>query len=419
MICLQTASPTRNAKRRSPDLSRQSSVAGHRYQNLNQIKQTMKTTRPILPLLATSLFVAWAAQPVWAEQAPAFELTKIAEADNTTVYLWPAAALNNRGQVGYSLVRLDDFSTTIAVADRRASATVLTLPQGQPAGVSALNDSGRLGLLIEEYDMNTLEIVRYRFAVGERGWLNTVADVPAPPQGFAPYIAEASINNGGVTAFTVIDVVEDIRSTLYAGRVTPLAVIAQGTSEGDGNPIRLALNNSNAVAYWKWEGSGVSDPAVFVWQSGATTRRIDSSVFLPEETSGFGIREFRGLAMNDHGAIAVGTGRRIVRWDQGTLTTIAQAKEGFLVGYAGKMNNGGQVTFSGAEDPDGDGTAPGALYVGGDSKIQRILGAQDTLWGKTVDFVLTDGEINERGQVVFPVQFTDGSSAIVLATPAK
>jgi len=165
----------------------------------------------------------------------------------------------------------------------------------------------------------------------------------------------------------------------------------------------------------------------YLWQDNASSRVFDPNSQPGEFSRNLSAAPF---ALNDFGSVAVRTlafatfalpdgtlvdrivTNRIVRVDGGVVTTIAQRTDNFRPATGFSMNNAGEVGFL-ANDAQG----AAAIYVGDGVTTRRILGTADTLAGRLVVRPAVPVLINERGQLAFVVNFTDGGRALVLATP--
>ena len=379
----------------------------------------MKTTNHILTL--ASLVTLVAASAAHAAE-PAAEHRFITIADGSTMEVPIAGALNNLGQVAYITYRLEDFSpTAIRIGNGRTTTDILIPPGNASVEIGGLNDWGLLGLGILEFDPSTYDLIRSQAIVARRHQFTVLAETQ-------PYIdrmmvGAPAVDNRGTAAFQ-LDRSELYQNSILTGRGAPFTIAAEA------GPTQWvygrAINNRNTVAYWK-QGEDSADglSGLYLWRNGMADRVFDAGS-QPGEAAGPGI--FHSFALNDLDSVAVETfvrrcppvgipgfctlaNSRILRLNQGVITTIATSTETFFPSGPVQLNNRGEVMFQGSDDQGNS-----AVYVGDGVRTRRVLGSGDMLLDRTVVFVTGHG-LNIRGQVALTVQFSDDSSAVILATP--
>lgn len=271
-----------------------------------------------------------------------------------------------------------------------------------------------------------------------------------------------SINDAGMVAFLHKPASRtEGAADLIAGNGISSQVLVDGEHQRAEPP---SINNLGQVAYGRHNPSGV-----FVNDGGRIVQIATSSGSIT------GVINSR-VSLNDHGDVAFSTrigGRTpaIVLGDGVNLRVIAEASGELMSFYPPAINNAGQVIFYAGKpvDPndrtryepviaisDGrrtdvvadsseklfvygqavainnhgnyvfsamvrgsDDEGPG-IYVGLDSKADKVISPGDSVAGRTVKAVrLGWSAINDAGQIVFKGEFADGTRAIVVANPAK
>ena len=248
------------------------------------------------------------------------------------------------------------------------------------------------------------------------GQLNTLI---TDRQGFSSFDGRPSINDAGQIAFRAQD--------SSVGNPFGEQVIVRGTGgvfdiiESPGGPFELVvgptkITNDGDVIYFGRIGSN-NVALVREDANGEQTIIAETGVDIP----GIGrLRSFRqDIAVNENGDIvfsAAGfsqTPDAIYLFRDGVLTKVRE-ESGLFTSIAGpSINNLGDISFFNANS---DGTSS-LQFMSFDGQIGTILSSGDTLDGLVVRFITASANaINDDRNVVFSVQFEDGSSALYSAS---
>jgi hypothetical protein len=205
-------------------------------------------------------------------------------------------------------------------------------------------------------------------AVGGGGPLTYIADVS---DGFSA-VSEPVLNDSGKAVF--LGQSHDTGDTaIYVGDGGPLTtIVAKGNSINGGPPIALVgnrptINDLDQVAFMATDMMGVS--TLYMTGAGGIATVADTAGPFAEYHNAFGSRP--------------------------------------------AINNNGDIVFFAALDGGGNGA-----FTGPDAVNDRILGAGDVLFGRTVaDVVFGPAALNDRGQFVMQILMETGPALIVRADP--
>jgi hypothetical protein len=192
---------------------------------------------------------------------------------------------------------------------------------------------------------------------------------------------------------------------VYANTSTVNGMIFHGSDYNRG-PSSPEINNDGLVAFAGNTSSVGATEEMFTYMNGQVTK-IDST---PAPVI---VNHMGPPGLNDNGEIAY------VRQMSDNQFDLVLFKDGHptvlpVVGAIDtlvQINNAEEITFYG-RNPDGSYGV--RTYLNGDT--HDVLGFGDNIFGRKCTYVLA-WDINERGQMALTVDFTDGSSAVLIATP--
>lgn len=253
----------------------------------------------------------------------------------------------------------------------------------------SLNDFGQTAY-VDSADGNV-------YRAGPLGHRTLIAQPEEDPE-FSFY--NPSINDRGTVAY-MAQLDEDGNTAVFLGRGGEETVIShaeEGPLDYHSPPV---INNRDEVAFSAYDTTTLSG-GVYVFRRGTITRLYASG---------------SDPVLNDRGVVAftrfgsIPGSSTVLRGNGGPLTTIADSTGPFVSVFATDINDAGLVAFRAGLLSGGQ-----AVYVGDGRRLQRVAGTGDVVLGKTITAV-SGGSINQRGQVALDARFSDGTSAILRATP--
>ena len=279
------------------------------------------------------------------------------------------------------------------------------------------------------------------------GSLTTI--VPDGNDQFAAF-GTPSINDAGVVAFIGVD--DSSAFGAYSGSGGALNTIV--ASNGLATPFdRPAINNSNAVAYVA-EDFSIGGAGIFVRDGGSTTTVANASgkfryftrpqinnagdvaftadhdainttgvyfrskggplVTIVEGFSAFTVSAYPSI--NDAGTVAFvrasqqhGVG--VFTWNQGNLENVVDTLGPYYrFGDAVDINNEGTLVFQAYLDNYKFG-----IYSGADPLADKVVEIGDVMFGRTVSYLSSIPQINDRGDILFTYRLDDSTFGIALA----
>jgi hypothetical protein len=175
-----------------------------------------------------------------------------------------------------------------------------------------------------------------------------------------------------------------------------------------------------------WPGNGIEQPAT-VNDSGTVAFSMplvggNGEIYTGDGSSPASRPGLYGTdpSINNAGRIAYvfrGAGEQAVMLSgpEGRPVRIAGTTDGTFLARP-TVNANGEVGFTAFGTPS-DSQLDG-VYVGDGSRLDRVLGPGDTLFGGTVrDLILEDGNLIDSGQLLITYLLTDGTIGLTVATP--
>ena len=341
--------------------------------------------------------------------AGAHTFTKIADTlDGAISQISDAPEINSHGLLVFP-VRLTTGGGAILAGDGQSLITIVssaTTPEFGGFAEAVINDSGTVAFIALDQNGSAVGI----FA-SDGGALTPIAD------SVTWGIGALAINNAGTVAWV------GASARVLAWNAGSVSVIAD-LSDGFGNFSDPALiNNTGAIAFLAGAPPGTRFPsgasdAIFVHDSSGIRMIFDNASAVSQGQGGF-----RGgiSAMNDASRVLF---RYMVSPDlsglfvaDGNSTTLVVDETGSfgLVSESASLNDLDQVAFVAERRDQQEG---GGFYVGPDAEMDKVIAPGDALLGRTVLSVGgTKRALNDRGQIAFLVDFTDGSQAVIRADP--
>lgn len=317
-----------------------------------------------------------------------------------TISAFPA--LNDLGSVAFSpaarTIFVSDGTTSRTIAS--SSSTTVVADQNLFSALVAINNSGTVA-----FPGSTLQ------SGGGRGLITGNGTT-------ASLVAELTETGGTFTS------IKDIPSLNNSGRIaveastnaSPLSHFSIFQIPAGGAPVETAVQGSVAaindfgdVAYFDMSQFR------FVFRDSQGIHTILNNTFVASV-----------FDMNNQGKVIFHpTPTTLYVGDKNSVSPVNTSAFGVLgLGLSSSngdpalaINDSGSIVF-GAGMANGQGGYNTVIFTGPDPTINRLVGAGDVIAGKTLQQVLFGREgFNNRGQLAFYGRFTDGSQAIILATP--
>jgi hypothetical protein len=189
-----------------------------------------------------------------------------------------------------------------------------------------------------------------------------------------------------------------------------IATLSLSTGPLHGTPFSVAANDAGDIVFRAQRDAG--GQGLYSIVNGVLTELV------AEATSQFFLLGSPNI--DDNGVITFfsyldggGLGNGMYRIENGVLSTIADSTGPFAFFGGPTAVNDDEIAFFATMDAGWTG-----IFTGGDPVNDLVIRTGDTLFGRTVSQLdLWENGLNESGQLAFRAGFTDGSSAIVLATP--
>ena len=368
--------------------------------------------RPIVALFVVSSI---------ARAQSTYTFTPIADTATTGFSGFSDVVLNERGDLAF--VGLSgDFQTGGAAVyvGRGGELTVIATNfryRDVHLGARALNDAGQVAFAVSRVRSRDYDS---RVFVGSGGALTLIAreaGIACDAAGncsaigyFGPSITPV----GRAVFFREIDTSDDQFRAFLTGTGGRLRSVADSQTGSlvylDASPD---VNSANQVAFYALDVDAGND-GIFLADRNGVRRMYDARgeqehpILVPTDPS-----------LNRGGSIAFvkrgdfGRPICVLRGDGPELTTIAERVDPFIgFGDRVSLNDLGEVAFTGFTDATATGLT---IYVGDGARVERVIGAGDTLFGRVVETWGSQISVNDRGQVAFRVVFTDDSEAVVRA----
>ena len=301
-------------------------------------------------------------------------LTTVLHADEDNMQdIWGYKSINNSGAVAVQLEYLQN-NTVIEIRQNGSKTTVVSTETTDftHLGDPQINDDGLVSFWGQEWRTN-VGVYQGIYTGNGNASIATVIDYTAGTD-FYRFAEATSINNSGEVAFAAK--ADGGEYKLYKSDGTTLTYIAgpggQFEQTGGNDGQSFALNNNGEVVFQGFSMDGVwSLTGMFSSNGAGATQKV--------------------LANTD-----------------GTTPFM------FVLSYPA-MNDAGNFVFMGLLEGISSG---GGVYAGTDPQAHKVLEAGDMLDGKEVSTVSVGRHsINNHGQIVFHVSFTDASQAIFRADP--
>ena len=189
-----------------------------------------------------------------------------------------------------------------------------------------------------------------------------------------------------------------------------ITTFSLSTSPIHGTPAAVAANDSGQVVFLAQRDGG--GQGLYRVVNGVLTELVAAA------TSQFSLLGAPNI--DDNGVVTFfsyldggGLANGMYRIENGVLSTIADSTGPFAFFGGPTAVNDDEIAFFANMDAGWTG-----IFTGGDPVNDLVIRTGDMLFGRTISQLsVWENGLNERGQLAFRAGFTDGSSAIVLATP--
>lgn len=343
----------------------------------------------------TTVSFSFAAVGVKQVQAADFKFTSIAESTGQFSSVGLSSVINQQGTVA--------FNASLASGGNG----IFTNNNGV---ITKIADNNGIFDYFLDYAINDNNIVGFTaqldglsLEAGGRGVftsngkvINTIADTNSQFNNFG----EISINNDGTIA---VGITKDAGGlgiyTFKEGAVTAIY---------DGGSRAPSINNNGTVALW-----------AFLTQDNLAILKGDGKTITTVADSTSGLKNLQFPAINDRGNVVFtadlntgGNGAFI--GSNGSVRNFVDTSGAFSIIRATSINNKDEVAFGADLDAGGEG-----VFIGSNSITDKVIATGDTLFGSTVTnvFAFSNNFINDRGQIVFSAELTDGRRVIARAEP--
>ncbi len=365
-----------------------------------------------------------------AARAASFTFTKIADTSSTFSSFFTSPSINDAGTVAFSAA-LDTGGTGVFTGSG-GPITNIALSNGVSNGVGgttsvlssiltnpSINNAGRVAFGASTSDpSNSLGVYTGTGIPGEG--LTTIANfsfglITLAGSGISPVINDAG--TVALTAFIPPPFPVFTGPSIFTGNGGPLTTLISP----DGNLNEFALNNAGTIAFSKGNGYLSNGGLFTVGSSGG-----------PVTTVVKGGSYGGPISINGAGTIALGAGFNAghtaiftVSSNGGPLTTVVSGGFSFAPGiltqvYTPSINDDGTVAFLASLR----GKSDQGLFIGPDPETDQVIASGDSLFGSTVassnsfqNIGFSTRGLNNRGQLAFYAQLTDGTSGIFRADP--
>ena len=364
----------------------------------------MNLSRPLVIVAALALSAC-----TW-QRLNAFQQTQLGgykfdlvDSSNQQVEFLLSPKLSDDGAIAYRTFNFDS-SSAIYFSDGGAPQKII--------GSDYVYGSRRIDLINVKIDMNNSHVIA--FSTSYIGAIDSAVFgvFTLTPQGTLTRVS----TNDPSTYFNSLAVsINDSNNLAYLGSASSYADVYATTPAG---PVRIFRGgdfnrsptdpeiNSSALITFAGDNSNAGSPGdLFVYSNGQMTK-IDSG------QAGDNNRIVKP-GLNDAGQIAYDRQTSINSYE---LKLFESGQSAVLpvdnvVGSRVELNNVGVIGFYGRNANNTNGIR---TYAQG--AINDVLGIGDNLFGKQIQSVGV-WDINDRNQLALTATFTDGSSAILIATP--
>jgi hypothetical protein len=261
----------------------------------------------------------------------------------------------------------------------------------------AINDSSTVGFVGQLKGLS-LEAGGRGVYTGDGKVINTITDTNGRFENFY----EPSINNDGTIAVGAIRDGDGLG--IYAFKEGSIINIYEKGSRAP------SINNDGTVALW-----------AFLTQDNLAIVKSDGKTITTVADSTSGLKNLQSPAINDRDTIVFradidtrGSGAFI--GSNGSVRNFADTSGSYNVIRATSINNKNEVAFGADLDTGGEG-----VFIGPNSITDKVIATGDTLFGSTVTnvYAFSNNFINDRGQIVFSAELTDGRRVIARAEPSS
>lgn len=341
-----------------------------------------------------------------AASAQTYSFTSVIN-ETSPLNFFTVPAFNNAGAVAFR--GIDDANNRGIYAVNAGSPSFTTIAdntgQFSDFSVPAINDGGTVA-----FGAN-LRAGGQGIYTGIGGSLTTIADTSGPFSGFGNISGQLflGINTSGTVAFYAeLDGGGNGIFSYNGGVITTIADTSGPFSNIGLGPV---INANGTIAFTAELDSG--DQGIFT-SDGTTTTTV-----LLDSTSGL-TNFFDFMSINDDGTIAFiansGGEQGVFTTDGTTTELIADTSGGFAPGFIGapSINNGGTVAFGARLD--GGGFFDSGIFTGDDPVADRVIYADDPLFGGTVISAVQHIGLNDNGDIAFAYLLHPGGQGIAIAS---
>jgi hypothetical protein len=351
-----------------------------------------------LAACAAAILLAAGGQPAIAQSA--YRFINIADTTGPFIYFQSAISINDLGVVAFN-ANQDSGVSGIYTGSGGPIATITDTegPFRHFGPNPAINASGMVAFIADGDASSASGIY-----TSDGNSLTPIALSGVGNPWF--WVAAPSINDKGEVAFYGDPWDPGIAEGVFKGSGGPLTTIADATGPINGPAFRTSINENGAVASAAFRDAG--GRGVFRGD-GQTLTTI--STFIETGTE---------AAINDSGDVAfLGRSGGVVAIRTGSggpLTSIVTESAMLRIASSPSINNAGEVVFLGSATGGSFG-----VYTGSDPLADKVIAVGDELFGSVVDVLINFGldgpVINNRGEIAFHYELTNGVTGIAVAVP--